>query len=393
MNVKVKFMGLLLACCCATDSYGQFWNKEYSLGNLFGGGKKSKTESSKGGKSSLFGSSKRGRIKGYTIGEAAQSYPYYDARLYSGLQKAYLSYKGKPGYFRLQDVVVGKIDFSRITINSIPVSIANNTETGFIELWINNRYFLNLYGDEAVDLLRDFVSPHPVGNKFEKLSDFLMSRGARWKDRTFQFDPSSTRWRDTRVSQRIPVYIEAFDSIVSKDYSSRTFDVYKDGLPLPVGLHYIEKEPYLTDSIDNFTVRIDDVKKDSCVYFFAHVKGEWEGRWHVLRSDTLQARRVMSVLWGAFSSVDKRDFLHMKLNQLGFDKRKSKETAWVDWSPKNYKTEAELRKEAIEGMGMTEEQFDEMNRRLIKGTISALLTPSQTMFQQMGVEWSQGYIK
>ena len=40
--MKVKFMGVLLACCCATDSYGQFWNKEYSLGNLFGGVKRAR---------------------------------------------------------------------------------------------------------------------------------------------------------------------------------------------------------------------------------------------------------------------------------------------------------------------------------------------------------------
>lgn len=384
MNTKVKFVVIMLFCCCATDSYGQFWNKEYSLGDLFGS-KKKKTESRKGNQHSVF-SSKRGRIRGFNIGEAAQSYPYYDARLYNGLQKAYLSNKGKPGYFRLQDVVEGKIDFSRITINSIPVSIVNNSNTGFIELWINNRYFLNLYGDEAVDLLRDFVSPHPVGNKFEKLSDFVMSRGAKWKNRTFQFDPSSSRWRDTYVSQRVPVYIDAFDSIASKDYNSRTFDVYKEGLPLSAGIHYIEKEPYLTDSIDNFTVRIDDVRKDSCVYLFAHVKGEFEGRWHVLRTDTIQARSVMKVLWGAFSSNDKRDFLRMKLNLLGFDERESKETAWVDWSPKNYKTEAELRKEAIESMGLTEEQFDEMNRRLVKGAVFGLLAPWPTQNQLMGLE-------
>lgn len=323
---------------------------------------------------------------GLEIGGIDQLYPYYNEKTFKELDMAYYSNRKEYGSFRLQDVMPEIIDFSRIKMNMMSVKLVNNKKTGFIELWVYDRYFLNLYGDEAVDILKMFVAPNSIGYKSQKLHRLLLNKGGEFENKEYKFNHYTTRWRDATLKQQFPIYNIMYDSLDKKDYNSPTFGSYKRELSLPVGVYLIEKEPYMPDDIDNFSIRIDNIEKDSCVFLFVHIKGEYEGRLHILKTDILNAKEIISILWGTYTSNKKKNFLKSKLSQLGFEKRTSKETVWVDWTPEGYMTEEEQYAETAKKMGLTVEEFNEVNLKLFKAAIYGVLAPTPTLFQTMGLE-------
>ena len=85
---------------------------------------------------------------------------------------------------------------------------------------------------------------------------------------------------------------------------------------------------------------------------------------------------------GALPADIKHKYLVMKLDQLGYNKRNEKDTAWVDWMSREYKAFIEDKDALYKELGLTEE---ELYRKLGKAFVNGMLVPTRITGQNHGV--------